>query len=527
MTNRKQIFRVLLIAHVGMLALFVDFAQAQIRVVTYNTLGKPTSGQDESEFETILGAIGNKSVNGIAKRVDILGLQEGRLTLSNNTFADIADSMNSLYGVSSYQTAVVGSGIFKIGYVYDSSTVDLLSSSAFFIGTRPAHRAQFRPVGYTSSDADFYTYNVHLKAGSSDLVARLNEVTNMRANADALGDDKNLIYMGDFNMSRVDEPAFNVLRSAGNGAGIDPIDPNANLFWPLPSNAEIHTQSTRDSSIGDGGAFGGMDDRFDLQIVSGELLDGEGLSYLGPSSAGLSALDDSYQAFGNDGVSYNDSINDTLVGRSQPAAVLNALHNFSDHLPVFADYQLPASMNALLSSTLPTTINLNDTVALDVLVKNIAAVIAAVGADELDYSLSVSGDLFGSAADIDLALGGGNTHQVTLDTASVGLKSGTITVESTSLAAANSLIEIPINFEVLNAGISADFDGDLDVDGADFLLWQRSFPTLDADDLVDWESSFGTPLSAAGGTSAVPEPTSIALIGIAFTWVAVARRRRS
>jgi len=528
-----------LIAFVGMLGPFVDLAQAQIRVVAYNTLGKPSNSQDRSEFETIMEAIGNQETNGIAKRADILGLQEGELTLSNNTFADIAASMNSLYSVSSYQAAVIGTGIFKVGYVYDSSTVDLIDDTAFFIGTRPAHRAQFRPVGYADSNADIYAYNIHLKAGSTDLGTRLSEVINLRANADALGDGRNLIYLGDFNFYRVDEPGFQRLRSSGNGAGVDPIDPNQSLFWPLPSNAEIHTQSTRNSSIGDGGAFGGMDDRFDMQIVSSELLDGEGLSYIGPSSTGLEALDDSYQAFGNDGFSYNDAINGTFVGRSQPAAVLNALHAFSDHLPVVADYQLPASMNAMLSSALPAMINLNDLITLDVLVENIADVVAVVGADELDYTLSVSGDLFGSAMDMDLALGGGKTHPVILDTSSIGLKSGIITVETTSLAAANSFIEIPIDFEVLNLGMTADFDKDLDIDGADFLIWQRGLGSgttpaegdadadgdVDASDLATWGTQYGTTqFSLQQAAATVPEPTPFALIGIAMALAAVTRR---
>ena len=37
-------------------------------------------------------------------------------------------------------------------------------------------------------------------------------------------------------------------------------------------------------------------------------------------------------------------------------------------------------------------------------------VVAAIAADELDYTLSVSGDLFGGASGVDLALGGGNLH---------------------------------------------------------------------------------------------------------------------
>ncbi|WP_145059555.1 hypothetical protein [Adhaeretor mobilis] len=60
---------------------------------------------------------------------------------------------------------------------------------------------------------------------------------------------------------------------------------------------------------------------------------------------------------------------------------------------------------------------------------------------------------------------------------------------------------------------SGDFDADLDIDGVDFLAWQRGFGTMfDASDLEDWQDHYG-----AGGTSpslavAVPEPASIVLV---------------
>lgn len=38
-----------------------------------------------------------------------------------------------------------------------------------------------------------------------------------------------------------------------------------------------------------GGASGGMDDCFDFQLVSASVLDGEGLSYIGPTAPGTGA----------------------------------------------------------------------------------------------------------------------------------------------------------------------------------------------------------------------------------------------
>ncbi len=62
-----------------------------------------------------------------------------------------------------------------------------------------------------------------------------------------------------------------------------------------------------------------------------------------------------------------------------------------------------------------------------------------------------------------------------------------------------------------NNCLRGDFDGDLDVDGDDFLKWQRGespFP-FSATDLADWETFYGTvaPQPSSAG-AAVPEPAS-------------------
>jgi hypothetical protein len=89
---------------------------------------------------------------------------------------------------------------------------------------------------------------------------------------------------------------------------------------------------------------------------------------------------------------------------------------------------------------------------------------------------------------------------------------------------------------VRRAAISADFDDDGDVDGSDFLIWQRGLslaPAIhsqgDADydeqvnalDLAIWRNQFGAVPSAA----AVPEPTAARLTSFGVLWVAGALLR--
>ena len=60
--------------------------------------------------------------------------------------------------------------------------------------------------------------------------------------------------------------------------------------------------------------------------------------------------------------------------------------------------------------------------------------------------------------------------------------------------------------------VSGDFDNDGDVDGSDFLHWQRgeSPNPLSAADLASWQANFNS--SPQSALTAVPEPTSLALL---------------
>jgi len=60
------------------------------------------------------------------------------------------------------------------------------------------------------------------------------------------------------------------------------------------------------------------------------------------------------------------------------------------------------------------------------------------------------------------------------------------------------------------AGQDGDFDDDLDVDGADFLEWQRSLG--DPTNLALWEANFGTPAPLTATLVTVPEPASVVLL---------------
>ena len=437
-----------------------DAAVAQLRIVTYNTATAQAEGGTQTAREpfssTILEAIGLESVGGIAKPIDVLLLQE-QYSLESTT-QSFVDLLNDLYdpvhrtmyargtvrGAASSDFAppnIRGSG-GRPGVIYNTQSVELIGEVAFgSVGSgealaRQYLRYQFRPVGYDSS-ADFYAYSSHYRAGDDGInaVSRLNEAAHLRSNSDALGEGTHAIYAGDYNITSSFTSMYQHLLSDGPGQAFDPIDTPGN--WHDNGSVKlVHTQSP--AATGEaipGFAGGGMDDRFDFQLVTGEMLDDEGLSMIAGS----------YRAFGNNGThNLNGSI---TTGNGAPIDILTALKANSDHLPVVADYQLPAKMLASLAAV-PTQVTRGAIVGIDVLVENIADVLTPNGADELDYTIDVSGALLGSAGGISFPLAGANAHQIFLDTGTSGFRTGVVTVNATSQGAANRLYQFPVSFTV-------------------------------------------------------------------------------
>lgn len=88
------------------------------------------------------------------------------------------------------------------------------------------------------------------------------------------------------------------------------------------------------------------------------------------------------------------------------------------------------------------------------------------------------------------------------------------------------LYTLSLSATELDLGQPGDFDGDSDVDGRDFLAWQRgeTTPPHDADLLQEWQEHFGE-VDDLTASLAVPEPTSaIFLLSALFSAVSFGRR---
>jgi hypothetical protein len=98
-----------------------------------------------------------------------------------------------------------------------------------------------------------------------------------------------------------------------------------------------------------------------------------------------------------------------------------------------------------------------------------------------------------------------------------------------AVALGNNFDEVLAAVAAPPAGTPGDFDDDDDVDGRDFLLWQRGQSTpggpLSASDLADWQANYGAGTGPLSAVIAVPEPASLAMLALALVPMACGRKR--
>jgi hypothetical protein len=149
------------------------------------------------------------------------------------------------------------------------------------------------------------------------------------------------MVIGDFNIYYSDEPAYQrLLNQTNSGYVLDPIDSPGNWHNNI-SFADIHCQSTRTRQFG-GGANGGMDDRFDMILISQPIQSIERIKYVSGT----------YTSYGNDGNHFNDSINappNTAVSQE----IADALHYASDHIPIYAKFHFDGITQVESISSVP------------------------------------------------------------------------------------------------------------------------------------------------------------------------------
>lgn len=389
-------------------------AAAQIRVVSYNSA---QFNGDANAMSDVLQAASDDDSHGFAVPVSIFLFQE----VDEAELSTLQNVVGSGYTMATFTDQNDSSwGGAQVMFYNASQFVEntALHEDIFTGAGRHADRWALNITGY--SGKRIYVYSMHLKAatGSSNQETRRQGAENVRDDIMTLPTGSHIIVVGDMNFYSPNEPGYIWFTDAGDGQLIDPL---GNGDWGGGSNTLKHTQSPLLNQNG-GLIGGGLDDRFDFQFLSSSLIDG----------GGFDLIDGTYRSLGNDGNHYNDAINDgnnyyypgdTPRGN----ALADELIIASDHLPLIADYQVPAILGWSMESD-------RALVGADVnfLVRNDAVVVVSQGADVLDVDLEFSGEMSGSASVSIPALSAPEEVALPIDTSVVGSWNGTVTLTSTS-----------------------------------------------------------------------------------------------
>lgn len=300
------------------------YPQNQVKIMSYNLLNYPGSDTTtrNPNFRIVVSSI----------NPDIL----------------VAQEMVSQAGVNNFLSKVMNSfgQTYSAGVFIDSTDTDnaiFYKPSLFnFVSNLPIRTAlrtinEFKLV-YKATNDTFRVYSVHLKAssGSSNEILRAAEVDSLRKVTNNLPSNSNFIVVGDYNIYRYSESAFQkLLNQSSSGYFIDPLNLTGN--WGNNSSfAQYHTQSTRREQLSDGGASGGMDDRFDMILISQAVMDSGRMQYVSGSTVN----------YGNDGLHFDSSVN-VAPNLAVSQTIANALYYASDHLPVFASFSFTPTDTAI------------------------------------------------------------------------------------------------------------------------------------------------------------------------------------
>ncbi|WP_299525852.1 T9SS type A sorting domain-containing protein [Winogradskyella sp.] len=192
------------------------------------------------------------------------------------------------------------------------------------------YKLQLNTIDQDTNPIELYIVVCHLKAsnGTANQQRRFDMVVELNNYLNTLPSDANVLLGGDLNLYTASEPAFLLLiLNTNNITFADPIN-RIGSWSNNPNFVDVFTQSTR-TQTGFGGTTGGFDDRFDFIMTSENML----------STANITYVDDSYQVYGNNGLfsCWNRAINSSdceIPGSPFSFEIRDALHNFSDHLPV-------------------------------------------------------------------------------------------------------------------------------------------------------------------------------------------------
>ncbi len=323
-----------------------SLAQNEIKVMSYNILNYP-QGDIPNREDTL--ALILDYVQPDLFLIQELKSEEGYNTIYNSCFTGLDDPFAQVTYVP--QNSNPGSSWpLQQSLIYNERMFGLAEEGIRTSPVRDMNRYKLylKDEGLSLGDTTFlHVFVAHLKSsqGFNNEQLRLEMMEAFTAYFNTLPPDALAIFGGDFNLYSSDEPAYQLL-----------LSPNNLLQWQDPINApgvwsngsypfkQILTQSTRTSSVFGDGAGGGMDDRFDFIMATDALMN---------QNSAIHYQVNSYDALGNNGSCYNQSITNCDEDNPVPNYLLNALYYMSDHLPVVMNLETDLNLSTPEEITKP------------------------------------------------------------------------------------------------------------------------------------------------------------------------------
>lgn len=330
-------------------------AQTNVKVMFYNLLNYPnetTFPNRDNDLATIL----NQYQPDIFMVCEV-NTENGANQILNITQNHISPAFQAATFVTNSSDDLTGDSNELQNMLYYNSnklTLEFQTEIPTLVRDINHYRLKLKTVNQEDQPILLDVFVGHFKAatGIDNENIRSQQALDLMAYISTLPTDSHVIFGGDLNLYTAFESAFQVLLD--NTYSITLADPpNRVGQWSNnPEFLDVFTQSTRTLS-NLGGAAGGFDDRFDFILTSENMLDAGDLYY----------LENSYQVYGNNNNPncYNRAINSgDCDGGSFDLNLRQALHDFSDHLPVTLTLQTPESLSVSQFET-ATTFSVNQT----------------------------------------------------------------------------------------------------------------------------------------------------------------------
>ena len=371
--NKKMLKRILFISFIFICSLTVN-AQTRIKAMFYNLLNYSTSSISQNKtvyLKTVLDDV----------QPDLFMVSElVSAPASDYLFTNAIVNSNPDFDKATFQISQSpATGLQQMVY-FNKKKLLLQNSEVITTGTRDINHYTFHinTVNEATNPITLEVYVTHLKAstGTTNRQKRLSSIQSFISSLNNIPSDSFVLFSGDFNLYTSNEEAYIALLDTNNPiVMVDPIDRptpafpndgtdyfdsnnyNSTYFWNNSSFKDIHTQSTRtfsseSSVIDQSGATGGMDDRFDFIMMSNNLSNSSKLHY----------VNNTYKPVGNNGNCYNSYVANPNCSGTWSQNTRDALHQFSDHLPVIMEIETPENTLSTTSLYKPLSVVGNNVV---------------------------------------------------------------------------------------------------------------------------------------------------------------------